>query len=275
MPGRHPFPALQLALRAARPLARELRLPSGAAEIDNGRQAMFEDSTFESTGRIRTRSRRWMLATFALNGSVLLALILIPLIYPEALPKQFMSILLTVPPPPAAPQPPPRQEAVRAFHGRPEMIGLRLTAPRQLPTGLSRDNGPEAAPGGPIAMDQGPGIPGGDPFRRSSHPVVQPAPRPIGPAHISSGVAAGLLIQKTLPPYPPIAKESRIEGTVVLQAIISKYGAIENLRVVSGPAMLQQAALDAVKQWRYRAYMLDGDPVEVETTINVIFSLGR
>jgi protein TonB len=74
--------------------------------------------------------------------------------------------------------------------------------------------------------------------------------------------------------YPPIAKAARVQGTVVLQATISKAGTIENLRVVSGPAMLQQAALDAVKTWRYKPYLLNNEPVEVETTVNVIFTLG-
>jgi protein TonB len=92
--------------------------------------------------------------------------------------------------------------------------------------------------------------------------------------NISAGVAVGMLIQKTQPIYPPIAKAARVQGTVILQATISKAGTIENLRVVSGPAMLQQAALDAVKTWRYRPYLLNNDPVEVETTVNVIFSLG-
>jgi protein TonB len=238
---------------------------------------MFEDATFESTGRIRTRSRRWMIATFALNGSVLTALILIPLIYPEALPQRLMSILLTAPPPPAA-QPQPRPEPTRPFHGVRQYTDLGLTVPRQIPTIIPSNNGPESAPSDqPIAMDQGngTGIPGGDPFHRGAKPDVRLDPRPSGPAHISSGVAAGLLIQKVLPNYPPIARQARIEGTVVLAAVISKYGAIENLRVVSGPPMLQQAALDAVQQWRYRPYMLDGDPVAVETTVNVVFSLGH
>ena len=88
-------------------------------------------------------------------------------------------------------------------------------------------------------------------------------------------VAVGLLLQKTTPVYPPIAKAARVSGTVVLQATISKTGTIENLRVISGPAMLQQAARDAVQQWRYRPYMLNGEPVAVETTVNVIFSLGH
>jgi protein TonB len=83
-----------------------------------------------------------------------------------------------------------------------------------------------------------------------------------------------MLIQKTTPIYPPIAKAARVQGTVVLQAQISKQGTIENLHVISGPAMLQQAALDAVKTWRYKPYLLNGEPVEVETTVNVIFTVG-
>jgi protein TonB len=91
---------------------------------------------------------------------------------------------------------------------------------------------------------------------------------------ISSGVMQGMLLQKTTPVYPPIAKAARQSGTVVLQATISKTGTIENLHVISGPQMLVQAALDAVKSWRYRPYLLNNEPVEVETTVNVIFTLG-
>src|SRR5580658_4917576 len=103
-------------------------------------------------------------------------------------------------------------------------------------------------------------------------PKVQAAvPKKVA---ISAGVAAGMLLQKTVPMYPPIAKAARVSGTVVLQATISKTGTIENLRIVSGPAMLQQSAMDAVRSWRYRPYLLNGDPVEVETTVNVVFTLG-
>jgi protein TonB len=83
-----------------------------------------------------------------------------------------------------------------------------------------------------------------------------------------------MLLLKTTPVYPPIAKAARVSGTVVLQATISKTGSIENLHIVSGPAMLQQAAMQAVRSWRYRPYLLNNEPVEVETTVNVIFSLG-
>ncbi len=236
---------------------------------------MFEDSTFESTGRIRTRSRRWMIATFVLNGSVLVALILIPLIYPEALPGKLMTILLTTPPPPQEAS--RQQEVTRVSRRTSDTMGPQLTVPRQLPKGLGQETGSETILGVTqlLSMNDPMGIPDGNPFRSGAPTLVKPEVRPEGPPHISSGVAAGLLIQKTLPLYPPIARASRTEGRVELQAIISKFGTIENLRVVSGSPMLQQAAIDAVKQWRYRPYMLDGEPVEVETTITVIFSLGR
>jgi protein TonB len=77
-----------------------------------------------------------------------------------------------------------------------------------------------------------------------------------------------------IPSYPPLARETHTGGTVVLAATISKEGTIINLRIVSGTPMLQQAALDAVSQWRYRPYLLNGQPVDVETTVNVIFTLG-
>jgi protein TonB len=84
----------------------------------------------------------------------------------------------------------------------------------------------------------------------------------------------GNLLNKTQPNYPPIAKAARVQGTVVLQATISKTGTIENLHVISGNAMLVNAAVDAVRSWRYKPYLLNGEPVEVDTTVNVIFSLG-
>jgi protein TonB len=92
---------------------------------------------------------------------------------------------------------------------------------------------------------------------------------------VSSGVEASKLIDPVQPVYPPIAKAARIQGTVVLAATIGKNGTIQDLKVVSGPAMLQQAALDAVRRWRYRATVLDGVPVDVDTTISVVFTLNE
>ncbi len=91
---------------------------------------------------------------------------------------------------------------------------------------------------------------------------------------IPADAVLGRLLQKTPPVYPPIAAAARVSGTVVLRAIISKQGTIESLRVVSGPAMLQQAALDAVRTWQYKPYTVNNKPVEVETTVNVVFTLG-
>jgi TonB family protein len=106
-----------------------------------------------------------------------------------------------------------------------------------------------------------------------------PTPRSVVNEHppkriaVSSWVANGLLIQMVKPEYPPIAKAARVSGTVVLQATISTEGTVLNLRVVSGNAMLQSAAMDAVRSWRYRSYLLNNQPIEVDTTINVVFSL--
>jgi TonB family protein len=90
---------------------------------------------------------------------------------------------------------------------------------------------------------------------------------------IPANVMQGNLINKTVPAYPADAKKAGVEGTVVLQAIISKDGNIENLRVLSGPEKLQQSSLDAVRQWKYKPYLLNGDPVQVETKISVVYSL--
>jgi protein TonB len=105
-------------------------------------------------------------------------------------------------------------------------------------------------------------------------PTVKPEPQPNrGPLRISAGVAAGRLLVPIRPIYPAIAREAGIQGTVVVEAIISKEGTVEHARVVSGPPMLASAALSAIQQARYEPFRLNGGPVEVETTINVIFRL--
>jgi len=239
---------------------------------------MFEDSTFESTGRIRTRSRGWMIAATLFNGSILLALILIPLIYPEALPRQAVAYLMQAPPPPPpAPPTPARPQNVSTSSSSTPVIDS-FTAPRRIPTTIVAINDPGPLPPNNEGIpDQGIGVPGGsltDVLRPQQTPRVVRS-TPSGPVRISSGVASSIVIYKVLPIYPPIAKAAGVGGTVVLEAIISKQGTIENLRVVSGPPMLQQAARDAVSAWRYRPFLLNGEPVAVETTVNVVFSLGR
>ena len=235
---------------------------------------MFEDSTFESTGRIHTRSRSWMIATCAFNGFTLLLLILIPLIYPEALPRMAMAFLMEAPPAPVPETKPP----VRVEHVTQVQTQIRagqIFAPTVIPSKPFIPAGPEVLTHVTIAdadlgdgKPDGPNNPFGDPSQR---PVVRQ--RVTGPVRVSGMVVEGLLIRKTIPVYPPIAKASRTQGTVVLQANISRNGTIENLRVVSGSPMLQQAAIDAVKTWLYRPYLLSGEPVEVETMVNVVFTL--
>lgn len=234
---------------------------------------MFEDSTFESTGRIQTRSRGWMVATSLLNGSILVGLILIPLIYPEALQGHGSSFLLAVPPPPPT-TPPVQKEPEHAFRGKSEIVGGKIFAPPQIPTTIGRSDGPDEAPGDSfLSLDMGMPNPGTGAVDGHRAPVVVHAA--AGPVRLSSGIVTGLAIYKPAPPYPAIARAAGVQGTVVLQAMISKGGTIENLRVVGGPAMLQQAALDSVKTWRYRPYLLNNLPVEVETTVNVVFTMGH
>ena len=104
-------------------------------------------------------------------------------------------------------------------------------------------------------------------------PAVKVA-APKGPARVSGGVMQGSILSKTQPVYPPIAKAAHVAGAVVLHAIISKTGSIENLTVISGPEMLRASALDAVKSWKYKPYLLNGEPTEVDTTVTVNFSFG-
>lgn len=91
---------------------------------------------------------------------------------------------------------------------------------------------------------------------------------------VSKGVIAGLLLSPIRPVYPPIAKTAGISGTVVVEAVISKAGAIESLHVVSGPEMLRNAALDAIRAARYQPFRLNGEPIDIQTTITVNFRLG-
>jgi protein TonB len=88
-------------------------------------------------------------------------------------------------------------------------------------------------------------------------------------------VTAAMLVNRVQPVYPPLARQTRISGTVRLHAIIGKDGSVQQLEVLSGHPLLVQAALDAVRQWRYRPTLLNGEPVEVDTTIDVIFSLNQ
>jgi protein TonB len=157
-----------------------------------------------------------------------------------------------------------------------KMMDDQLSAPKRIPQDIKVVAKPEAPPTSGFA---GAGMDGlansggnvlGKAFAGASKPKVDV--ESLSRLSLSSGVTSGLLIKKTAPMYPAIAKTARVAGTVVLQATITTSGTLEGIRVVSGPPMLKQSALDAVKSWRYRPYLLDGKPVEVDTTVNVVFT---
>ena len=160
------------------------------------------------------------------------------------------------------------------------MMNNQLTAPTKIPKKIEMVTEKEAPPSTGFGVMGGMGDSNGAVGGVMGSVFGSGTPKPVVKVEtpkkiaISSGVAQGNLISQTRPTYPPIAKAARVSGTVVLQATISKSGTITNLRVISGNAMLQQAALDAVRQWRYKPYLLNGDPVEVDTTVNVVFNLG-
>lgn len=156
-----------------------------------------------------------------------------------------------------------------------KMMDEQLTAPTRIPQSSEQQTAENAPP--PVSLDAAgaDGLGGGmGASVLNGHAQATVKVAPSKPIVVSSGVAEGMLILKAPPTYPAIAKAARVSGTVELHATISKTGAIKDLNVVSGPAMLQQAAVDAVRRWRYKPYMLSNEPVEVETTIKLVFTLG-
>jgi protein TonB len=159
-------------------------------------------------------------------------------------------------------------------------IDQGLHAPTKIPKDikmLKEDAAPPQMAGvaGMGGIGSGSGVPNGvmGGIGTAPAPVVKVAP-PKGPARVSSGVVAGMAISQPKPLYPPIAKAAHVSGAVVLHAVISKTGTIEKLEAISGPEMLKGAALDAVRTWRYKPYILNGEPTEVDTTITVNFNFG-
>ena len=99
--------------------------------------------------------------------------------------------------------------------------------------------------------------------------------KPSGPVAVKAEIMQNQILHKISPVYPEEAKKARIQGKVQLNAVIGKNGEIEELKVVSGPRELQQSAVDAVRQWTYKPFLLNGEPVDVKTTINVTYTLAR
>jgi protein TonB len=219
-----------------------------------------------------------LLVSVALQSLVIGALILIPLIYTEALPKTMLSTFIVAPAPP--PPPPPPMAAVKVQHEKlAQVIKTNPVAPTVIPKKIEVEKDQAAAPD--VAQNmQDNGAPGGtgDVLGgiAGNGPVVPPPPKPQAPQRVTVGgqVQAAKLINKVPPQYPEVAKSAHVTGTVVLHAVISKNGGIEQLQLVSGPPLLAKAAMDAVGQWRYQPTVLNGQPVEVDTTVDVVFSLG-
>jgi len=163
-----------------------------------------------------------------------------------------------------------------------DIVNGQLRTPTKIPEKVQMIKEEEAPP--PVMSTGGVvgGVPGGVPGGQmggviggiiSSTPVAVPKVATPQRVRVSQGVSQGLLVRKVQPNYPPLARQARIQGSVLLQAEISKDGSIENLRLISGHPMLAPAAIEAVKQWKYKPYFLNGEPVEVETQITVNFTL--
>jgi protein TonB len=245
---------------------------------------MFEDSLLESGNRFKAGGRRATTAlSFVVQGLLLGVLVLIPLIYTEALPQQELMTFLVAPPPPPPPPPPPMAPAMQVVKPiASNMVSGQLHTPTRIPEKVEmvKEEDPPPVLGSAVGGVVG-GVVGGTPggvlggVLAAAAPTVAVAPKPVIPTRlkVSQGVMQANLIRQVKPVYPLLAKQARISGTVVLQAIINKDGLVENLTLKQGHPILAPAAIEAVKQWRYKPTLLNGEPVEVEVVISVNFTL--
>jgi periplasmic protein TonB len=244
-------------------------------------RVLFSDSLLESAAPDRKRRSLATTLSFSFQCVLIGIGLIVPLMFTEALPtQQFLTFLIAPPPPP--PPPPAPAAAVKAVRQTDLMNNGQLRTPTRIPQKVEiirEEESPPAVTGGVVG-----GIPGGIPGGQlggviggiiSSTPASTFVPKlePVKRVRISQGVTKGMLLHKVEPPYPKLALAARITGVVLLKAIISKDGEIKELQVVSGHPILVPAAIDAVKQWRYRPYLLNGEPVEVETNIAVTFQI--
>lgn len=241
---------------------------------------MFADSLLEVSWAQRCRRSFMTLTSFALEAVVVGLLLLLPLLNTVGLPS-----VRTVSTPisagrrnPEPPAPKPRTGPTSSITSN--FVGRVLMQPQRIPTIISMGNdksSPEP-PGVPGIGLEGTGLPTGGGLPPSiiggPRPLLPAVPTPTVRAFRTSSMLEGSLIRRVQPVYPPLARSARIQGSVVLVAVISKAGTIENLRLLSGHPMLVPAAIDAVSQWRYRPYILNAEPIEVETQITVNFILG-
>jgi len=222
-------------------------------------------------------------------------LLLIPMLFVESLPMQeFVRVLVAPTPPPPPPPPPlPAPKLAKAPRVAPRQFDASvLFAPRAIPKEVAviKDSElpPPASMGGVVGGVPG-GVPGGEMggviggiVGAMAAPAPPPPPEKAAPPkkvdtpqqiRVSGAVEAGLLVRQVQPEYPLIARRSRVEGTVVLKAIIGRDGTVEKLTLISGQPLFVQAAIDAVRQWLYKPTYLNGEAVEVITEIDVNFHM--
>lgn len=239
-------------------------------------QCCLVDGNAEQRTRERRIRRRSLTISIAIQTAIVTAIILVPLFgKPERL---VLAKSTPIPPyyPNRAPERPPQDPQPQTRHTTP--FANTVIAPTQIPPHVP-DPGPDTTPE-PPGIPTGPGV--AVPCA-ACIPLVDSRPQPVRPAEahphtpriIKTQLEQAMLVQRVEPQYPPLARQIHREGTVELHAIIGTDGTIQSLQVVSGDALFVQSALDAVRQWRYRPTVLDGQPVEVETYITVSYVLQR
>lgn len=251
---------------------------------------MFEQSLMElSVGKTRTP---WTVAvSFLLQFMMIGVMILIPLLNYYELPATQLMTFLVAPPPPPPPPPPPAAEIVRPKVIPKQFDSGVLTQPTAIPDEVAIIKEDEIPPPAATIAGVVGGVPGGVAGGQmggviggiiSSTPNVAPppppppvkkAPPPPKRIRVGGSVQKARLERQVRPVYPPLARQARIQGTVKLTAIIAKDGTVQELQVMSGHPLLIQAAIQAVKQWKYKPTLLNGQPVEVVTQIDVNFTL--
>jgi len=255
---------------------------------------MFEQ-TFVGGGK--TKKSWTVLMAFGIQVVLILVAVIIPMVWFEVLPTaQLQSFLVAPPPPPPPPPPPAAAPPVKVVKVIPRQFDAgKLMAPKAVPKEVATIKEEELPPPTSGVAGVVGGVPGGTPGGTpggvlggiigsvpSAAPPPPPPPKkeevkPVTPQRIKVGgnVQSAKLMRQPRPNYPPLAKQARISGVVKLSAVISKDGSIKELQVISGHPLLVPSALEAVKQWVYQPTLLNGEPVEVQTQIDVNFTLSQ
>jgi protein TonB len=235
-------------------------------------------STLESNWDQSARRGWTTLASFTMQALGLSLLLAIPLLWVQRPPQLHWLERLASPP---ALTPPVATEAAHAHSTATAVSNLSqrpFITPRSIPLQIAAINDADSVPPAPAfptdctELCRGPGDGVAHGLGNGIPAVIPARPVAVKPVRVSHW-AEGNVIYRVQPSYPPIARLARVQGTVELRAIISKAGTIENLVVVSGPPTLVKSAIEAVRQWRYRPYLLNNEPIEVETEITVNFVL--